>query len=129
MSIGQRIKDRRLELGLTQKQLGELCGMADSAVRKYESGKIIPKKATIERISHALSISEADLYDEETRERNDRIQYLNEVLSASIVGSPTDKAEFIRAVSDLPDDVFTAMMKKWIDEANEMKAKLNEENK
>ena len=40
MSIGQRIKDRRISLGMTQKQLGELCGMADSAIRKYESGKI-----------------------------------------------------------------------------------------
>ena len=65
MSIGQRIKERRLELGLTQKQLGELCGMADSAVRKYESGKITPKHETLCRIASALNASEWDFYDSE----------------------------------------------------------------
>lgn len=56
MSIGQRIKDRRISLGMTQKQLGELCGMADSAIRKYESGKIIPKHGTLKKIAHALQL-------------------------------------------------------------------------
>lgn len=58
MSIGQRIKERRLELNMTQKQLGELCGMADSAIRKYESGKIIPKHQTLQRIATALETPE-----------------------------------------------------------------------
>ena len=129
MSIGQRIKERRLELGMTQKQLGELCGMADSAIRKYESGKIIPKKSTIEKITHALSISEMELYEEKDRERSERIQLLNESLSGVQIGTPADKAAFIRAVSNLPEQVFTEMMQKWIDEANAMKEKLDAESK
>ena len=56
MTVGQRIKDRRKALGYTQKQLGELCGMADSAIRKYESGKIAPKHSTLAKIAHALQI-------------------------------------------------------------------------
>lgn len=129
MSIGQRIKERRLKLGMTQKQLGELCGMADSAIRKYESGKIIPKKSTIEKITYALSISEMELYEEEDRERNERIQFLNESLSSIQIGTPADKAAFIRAVSHLPEQVFSEMMQKWIDEANAMKEKLEAEGK
>lgn len=56
MSVGQKIRDRRKELGMTQKQLGELCGMADSAIRKYESGKITPKHNTLKKIAHALQL-------------------------------------------------------------------------
>lgn len=56
MTIGQRIKTRRKELGLTQKKLGELCGMADSAIRKYESDLITPKYNTLKKIAHALKL-------------------------------------------------------------------------
>ena len=35
MSVGENIKRIRKEKGLTQKQLGELCGLADSAIRRY----------------------------------------------------------------------------------------------
>lgn len=58
MTVGQRIRDRRKALGYTQKQLGELCGMADSAIRKYESGKIIPKHQTLQKIATALEVPE-----------------------------------------------------------------------
>ena len=36
-SVGEIIKKLRIERGLTQKQLGELCEMADSAIRRYEN--------------------------------------------------------------------------------------------
>lgn len=61
MTVGQRIRDRRKALGYTQKQLGELCGMADSAIRKYESGRITPKHQTLKKIANALEISEWSL--------------------------------------------------------------------
>ncbi len=35
MTIGENIKRIRKEKGLTQKQLGSLCQMADSAIRRY----------------------------------------------------------------------------------------------
>ena len=35
---GDMIRKYRTEKGLTQKKLGELCGIADSNIRKYESG-------------------------------------------------------------------------------------------
>jgi transcriptional regulator with XRE-family HTH domain len=63
MTVGQRIRDRRKALGYTQKQLGELCGMADSAIRKYESGKIAPKHSTLAKIAHALQIPVLALSD------------------------------------------------------------------
>ena len=42
---GDMIRKYRTEKGLTQKKLGELCGIADSNIRKYESGNQNPKIA------------------------------------------------------------------------------------
>lgn len=61
MSIGENIKKLRKENGLTQKQLGEKCGMADSAIRRYELGKANPKIETLLKIATALNVSIIDL--------------------------------------------------------------------
>ena len=60
---GDMIRKYRKEKGLTQKQLGDLCGIADSNIRKYESGKQNPKIKTLQRIADALSISIYDLME------------------------------------------------------------------
>ena len=57
MTVGANIKRIRKEKGLTQKKLGELCGIAESNIRKYENGKQNPKIETIERIANALGES------------------------------------------------------------------------
>ena len=61
MTIGELLKKARLDAGMTQKELAEKCGMADSAIRKYESGKVIPKIETRKRIATALNITTGDL--------------------------------------------------------------------
>ena len=61
MNIGSKIKLFRLKRGLTQKQLGDLCGMADSAIRRYESNRGNPTEKTLQRIATALDVSVLDL--------------------------------------------------------------------
>jgi transcriptional regulator with XRE-family HTH domain len=56
MTIGENIRRIRKENNLTQKQLGNLCGMADSAIRRYELGKSIPKLKTLHKIAKGLGI-------------------------------------------------------------------------
>ena len=73
MNIGDKIKKLRINKGLTQKQLGDLCGIADSAIRRYESGKVTPKLNTLKKLSYALDISINELADYET------IQILTEI--------------------------------------------------
>ncbi len=51
MTIGENLKRLRKEKKLTQKQLGHLCGMADSAIRRYELGKSHPKIQTLHKIA------------------------------------------------------------------------------
>lgn len=53
---GDMIRKCRTEKGLTQKKLGELCGIADSNIRKYESGNQNPKIETLQKIADALDI-------------------------------------------------------------------------
>lgn len=57
MTIGERIRQTRKAQGMTQKQVAELCGMADSAIRKYESGSQKPKLETLCKIANALNVS------------------------------------------------------------------------
>ena len=57
MTTGEWIKTFREEKGLTQSQLGDLCGMADSAIRRYENGRANPKIETLQKIADALEIN------------------------------------------------------------------------
>lgn len=54
MAVGEMIRELRMAKGWTQRQLAEKCGMADSAIRKYESGTINPKVKNLQRIATAL---------------------------------------------------------------------------
>ena len=57
MTTGERIRNMRKNRKLTQKQLGELCGIAEPTIRRYELGKLNPKYETLERIAAALHTS------------------------------------------------------------------------
>ena len=64
MTIGERIRIIRKERNLTQKQLGELAGIAEPTIRRYELGKLNPKYETIEKIAAALHTSTSALMGE-----------------------------------------------------------------
>lgn len=55
--IGINIKKMRIKKGWTQAKLAKECGMYESQIRKYESGKVKPKIDTLGKISNALGIS------------------------------------------------------------------------
>ena len=40
VNIGKIIHDRRVELGLTMKELGDKCGVSEATISRYESGNI-----------------------------------------------------------------------------------------
>lgn len=61
MTSGQKLKCIRKAKGLTQKQLGELCGIAEPTVRKYELGSIEPKLCTIMKFAKALNVNPLSL--------------------------------------------------------------------
>lgn len=87
MSIhaGEMIRKYRIEKGMTQKKLGELCGIADSNIRKYETGKQTPKINTLQRIADALEVSIYNLMefheDYSVSDKKRMIKYLRQLES------------------------------------------------
>jgi transcriptional regulator with XRE-family HTH domain len=57
LHIGKRIRFLRERRGLTQKQLGELAGLIEATVRKYEIGQRNPKPDQIKLIADALGVT------------------------------------------------------------------------
>ena len=53
-AIADQVADRRTELGVSQKQLAELCGTTQSAIARLESGGRPPRIDTLLRIAEAL---------------------------------------------------------------------------
>ena len=63
MTIGEKIRAFREYRGLTQKQLGEACGIIEASIRKYELGIRNPKTDQLKKISAGLQVSESVFYD------------------------------------------------------------------
>lgn len=53
-----RIKNRRIELGLSQEALAMTCGVGQSTVANWERGGHIPRQGKISTIANALNIDE-----------------------------------------------------------------------
>lgn len=64
--LGNRIKNRRLELGLTLKEVAKLVGVASSTIQRYENGSIDnPKLPVLQAIASALNVNPVWLAKEE----------------------------------------------------------------
>mgnify|MGYP002523813675 FL=1 len=58
MDTSQLMKEKRLRLGLTMKQLAQKAGTSESAVSRWESGQIENmKRETILKVADALHLS------------------------------------------------------------------------
>lgn len=62
MSVGENIARFRKEKGLTQAALGELLGVSNRAVSKWELGMTMPDVMLFPEISRVLGVTLADLY-------------------------------------------------------------------
>lgn len=49
MNAGQRIRDRRKALGLSQRELAARLGISFQAVQRWERGETFPRKETLPR--------------------------------------------------------------------------------
>lgn len=92
---GDKIRKIRLERGLTQKQLGELCGIADSNIRKYELGTQNPKLQTLRKIAEALNVTLSELVVDWTMLTDEEIQ--KDFASAKLVSISDGEKTFVKA--------------------------------
>ena len=66
--IGEEIRRRRQEQGLTGVQLAAKAGMAPSAVSQIETGRRTPHSASVVKLAGALECEVADLYPKGPRQ-------------------------------------------------------------
>ncbi len=60
--IGETVKALREQRGLTQVQLGDILGVSDKTVSKWETCKGLPDITLLEPLSKALGVSMAELF-------------------------------------------------------------------
>lgn len=62
MELGQKIKEARIQKGLTQEELGKIVGVQKSAIAKYENGRVVNiKRSTLQKLAKALDLRGSDL--------------------------------------------------------------------
>ena len=70
MTIGEKIKLKRIESGLSQKDLGDLCGIHSEMISKYELGTRNPKLSTLAKIAPHLNVRTSYFLDTEPSARS-----------------------------------------------------------
>lgn len=84
MTIGEKIRARRIELNMTTEELGEKIGVQRSAVSKYEKGRVELKAKQIQKIAKALDVLPVDLlYDIDQNLSNDEERLITAYRQAS----------------------------------------------
>lgn len=87
MNLAQIIKSRRLELGLTMKEIADRAGVAEATVSRWESGEIGSMKLSIAaKVANALHISPLMFFGEEiTQEKVFKIPLVEKIYSNSLL--------------------------------------------
>lgn len=104
MTIGEKIKARRTELMLSQRDLCEKMGYSNhSTIGKIEAGKVDIPQSRIVQFAEVLGVSVAYLmgWDQEEKEQPINLDGLSEKRKALIqfaMSVPEDKAEMILQV-------------------------------
>lgn len=62
MNIGLKLKVKRIEKGVTQRELGAVIGVTEQTISLYERGKLLPKVSHMKILSDFLEVSVQDLF-------------------------------------------------------------------
>ena len=93
--VGKRIREARKLLKMTQKELGDACGIASQTIGQYERGTLHPKIDTLFRLAMVLDVPldwitgdtrlsrvEAAKRNNDYRRRTNAYEYVKEIISA-----------------------------------------------
>ncbi len=67
MKIGKRVKEIRLQQGLTQTELSEKCGMTVRTIQRIENHEVSPSLHSLKMLSDALQIPLSEFQDVKTQ--------------------------------------------------------------
>ncbi len=99
MNMGDIIKKKRIEAGLTQEELAEKLGLQKSAIAKYENGRVENiKRSTIKKMSDILKCNPSYLMGLDQATPSRRIPVYGKVAA----GIPIEAVENIIDFEDIP---------------------------
>lgn len=114
MSIGERVKELRAELKLTQIEFGRRIGTSGATVSTTESGKTTPDNQTILLICREFGVRRewleyGDLpkYAQDTPAED---AALASIISA-MAGQSENKKRLLHIIAEMPDDLLEAFVK------------------
>jgi transcriptional regulator with XRE-family HTH domain len=74
--FGQRLREARVNAGLSQSELEDISGIPKARLSRYENGHVEPSIQTLARLSRALNVSEASLLGDQRATLEDFFQIL-----------------------------------------------------
>ena len=100
MTMGQRIAQRRKELGLSQEALGERLGVSRQAIYKWESNAALPEIEKLVNLSRAFGVSVGWLLGEEEGEVREltpeQLRMVEEIVGRYLAAQPPEKTIILR---------------------------------
>ena len=94
MTTGEKIKQLRKRLGLTQEELGNLIGVQKAAINKYETGVIDDlKQSVIAALAEALHVSPIELLSPEDPPPEAPVTPEARIISGGIDRMPPERRE------------------------------------
>lgn len=106
MTIGQRIKQLRVQKGFSQEELGEKIGVKKAAINKYETGIVVNlKRSTLIKLADALDTTPVYLMwgdDDQTKPADTALDELdNELLKLASKLTDEQKRRQIEILKDI----------------------------
>ena len=93
---GELIKNARIKKGYTQVELGDLLGVTNKAISRWEKGDSFPNIGVIEELSRLLDIRKKDIIIGEIKEQNtDSETAVTEVVRVAKLQDKVKKRKFI----------------------------------
>ncbi len=97
MTMGEKIRQARKDVGMTQKELADALGVSESFISQYETGKREPKRQTLIKLASALKLSSpAYFFFDPVPDPEE------EKSSAPVSGGEADEQEYISLYETAP---------------------------
>ena len=112
MTVGQRIAQRRRELGLSQEALGERLGVSRQAIYKWESDAALPEIEKLVNLSREFSVSIDWLLGQEDEGREpqeltpEQLRMVEEIVARYLAAQPAQRTIILRETvePELPEE-------------------------
>lgn len=136
MTFGQKVKEARLALNLSQTELAKMTGISERSLYTYEQLGTIPRMSNVKKLAEALNVTTAYLLD---NDEVDKQSHIDEELFVSAAKSQygyrgakeaqdvIGRTRALLAGGDLDDDAkevfFRALMEVYLESKAEASAK------